>query len=52
VPWRAARADPHATIDEAALAALSLAALIGLGHQEAAQTLLAMAERATSRQRA
>jgi hypothetical protein len=44
--------DPHATIDEAALAASSLAALTGVAHQEAAQTLRAMAERATSRRRA
>jgi hypothetical protein len=42
---------PHATIDEAALAASSLAALTGVAHQEAAQTLRAMAERATSRRR-
>jgi hypothetical protein len=43
--------DPHATIEEAALAASSLIALTGVGHQEAAQTLRAMAERATTRQR-
>ena len=43
--------DPHATIEEAALAASSLIALTGVAHQEAAQTLRAMAERATSRQR-
>jgi hypothetical protein len=43
--------DPHATIEEAALAAASLVALTGVGHQEAAQTLRAMAERATSRRR-
>jgi hypothetical protein len=43
--------DPHATIDEAALAASSLIALTGVTHQEAAQTLRAMAERATSRRR-
>jgi hypothetical protein len=43
--------DPHATIEEAALAATSLVALSGVGHQEAAQTLGAMAERATSRRR-
>ena len=43
--------DPHATIEEAVLAASSLVALTGVGHQEAAQTLLAMAERATSRRR-
>jgi hypothetical protein len=41
--------DPHATIDEVALAAPSLAALTGVAHEEAAQTLRAMAERATSR---
>jgi hypothetical protein len=40
---------PYATIEEAALAASSLAALPGVGHQEAAQTLRVMAERATSR---
>jgi hypothetical protein len=44
-------ADPHATIEEAVLAASSLIALTGVAHQEAAQTLRAMAERATSRQR-
>ena len=43
--------DPHATIDEAALAAASLIALTGVAHQEAARTLWAMAERATSRRR-
>jgi hypothetical protein len=43
--------DPHATIEEAALAASSLVALTGVVHQEAAQTLRAMAERATSRRR-
>jgi hypothetical protein len=43
--------DPHATIDEAALAASSLAALTGVGHEEAAQALRAMAERASSRRR-
>ena len=43
--------DPHATIGEAALAASSLIALTGVAHQEAAQTLRAMAERATSRRR-
>jgi hypothetical protein len=43
--------DPHATIDEAALAASSLAALTGVAYQEAAETLRAMAERATSRRR-
>jgi hypothetical protein len=57
-PWVAARwllryleEDPHATIDEGALAASSRAALTGVAHQEAAQTLRAMAERATSRPR-
>ena len=44
--------DPHATIEEAVLAASSLVALAGVAHQEAAQTLRAMAERATSRRRA
>ena len=44
--------DPHATIDEAALAASSLVALTGVAHEEAAQTLRAMAERASSRRRA
>jgi hypothetical protein len=43
--------DPHATIEAAVLAASSLVALTGVGHQEAAQTLQAMAERATSRRR-
>ena len=43
--------DPHATIDEAALAASSLVALTGVAHEEATQTLRAMAERATSRRR-
>jgi hypothetical protein len=36
--------DPHATIDEAALAASCLIALTGVAHEEAAQTLRAMAE--------
>jgi hypothetical protein len=43
--------DPHATIKEAVLAASSLAALTGVAHEEAAQTLRAMAERATGRRR-
>jgi hypothetical protein len=43
--------DPEATIDEAALAASSPVALTGAGYQEAAQTLEAMAERATRRRR-
>jgi hypothetical protein len=43
--------DPHATIEEAALAASSLVALTGVAHEEATQTLRAMAERATSRRR-
>ncbi len=43
--------DPHATIDEAVLAASSLAALTGVGHEEAAVALRAVAERATSRRR-
>jgi hypothetical protein len=41
--------DPHAMIEEAALAASTLVALTGVAHEEAAQTLRAMAERATSR---
>jgi hypothetical protein len=41
--------DPHAMIEEAALAASSLVPLTGVAHEEAAQTLRAMAERATSR---
>jgi hypothetical protein len=44
--------DPHATIEEAVLAASSLIALTGVAHEEATQTLRAMAERATSRRRA
>jgi hypothetical protein len=43
--------DPEATIEEAALAASSLVALTGVGYREAAQTLEAMAERATRRRR-
>ena len=43
--------DPDATIQEAALAASSLASLPGTGYPEAAQTLKAMAERASSRRR-
>lgn len=43
--------DPHATIEGATLAASSLAALTGTSHDEATQTLRAMAERATSRRR-
>ena len=42
---------PDVTIEEAVLAASSLLALTGVGYQEAAQTLRAMAERATSRRR-
>jgi hypothetical protein len=42
--------DPHATIEEAVLAASSLVALTDVAHQ-AAQTLRAMAERANSRRR-
>jgi hypothetical protein len=38
---------PDATIEEAGLAASCLLALAGVGNQEAAQTLRAMAERAT-----
>jgi hypothetical protein len=40
---------PAATIEEAGMAAGSLAALPGDGHEEAAQALRAMAERATRR---
>jgi hypothetical protein len=40
--------DPHATIEEASLAGASLIALTGVAHEEAAQTLRAMAERATT----
>jgi hypothetical protein len=43
--------DPHATIDEAVLAASSLVALTGVAHQEATETLRVMAERASSRRR-
>ena len=43
---------PDATIEEAALAASCLVALPSAGYLEAAQTLKAMAERATSRRRA
>jgi hypothetical protein len=43
--------DPHATIEEAVLAAGSLVALTGVGHQEATQTLRAMAGRGTGRRR-
>jgi hypothetical protein len=39
---------PHLTIEEAALAALSLIALTGASYEEAATTLRAMAERASS----
>jgi hypothetical protein len=42
---------PAATIEDAALAASSLIALTGASHEEAAQTLRAMAERASSRRR-
>jgi hypothetical protein len=42
---------PHLTIEEAALAASSLIALTGASYEEAAATLRAMAERATSRRR-
>jgi hypothetical protein len=44
--------DPHATIDEAVLAASSLVALTGVAHVDAAPTLRVMAERANSRRRA
>ena len=43
--------DPEATIEEAALAASSLIALTWVGYREAAQTLQAVAERATMRRR-
>jgi hypothetical protein len=39
------------TVEEAALAASSLIAVTGVGYREAAQTLQAMAERATRRRR-
>jgi hypothetical protein len=39
------------TIEDAALAASSLIALTGASYEEAAQTLRAMAERATNRRR-
>jgi hypothetical protein len=39
---------PDVTIEEAALAASSLVALTGVGYQEAARALRAMADRATS----
>jgi hypothetical protein len=42
---------PVATIQEAALAASCLAALTGVGYLEDAQTLKAMAERASRRRR-
>jgi hypothetical protein len=43
---------PAATIEDAGLAASSLIALTGASYEEAAQTLRAVAERATSRRRA
>jgi hypothetical protein len=39
---------PDVTIEEAALAASSLVALTGVGYQEEARALRAMADRATS----
>ncbi len=42
---------PSATIEDASLAVASLIALTGPNHDEAAQTLRVMAERATSRRR-
>jgi hypothetical protein len=48
---RLLKEQPDVTIEEAALAAACLVALTGVAHQEAAQTLRAMAERATSRRR-
>jgi hypothetical protein len=44
--------DPDATIEEAGMAAACLAGLGGAGTREAAQTLRAIAERASSRRRA
>jgi hypothetical protein len=44
--------DPALTIEEAGLAASCLLALPGVGRQEAADTLRAIAERATVRRRA
>lgn len=44
--------QPDATIEQAALAASCLVSLPGVGYLEAAQALKAMAETATSRQRA
>ena len=41
--------DPHATIEEAALAAACLIALTGGAYEEARATLRAMAETASSR---
>jgi NAD(P)H-dependent FMN reductase len=43
---------PDATIEEAGLAASCLLSLAGVGYQEAAETLRAIAERASSRRRA
>jgi hypothetical protein len=43
--------DAHATIDDTTLAASSLAALTGVAHEEAAQSLRAVVERATRRRR-
>jgi hypothetical protein len=43
--------DPDVTIQEAALAASCFVALPGAGYRQAAQTLKAMAERATRRRR-
>jgi hypothetical protein len=43
---------PAPTIEDAGLAASSLIALTGASYEEAAQTLRAVAERATSRRRA
>jgi hypothetical protein len=52
--WLRRFLDEHheTTIDEAALAASSLAALSGREHETAVETLRAMAERATRRGRA
>jgi len=46
---RTPREDPHATVEEAALATGCLVALPGVGYEETARTLRTMAERASSR---
>jgi hypothetical protein len=52
-PWSrgSSRRTPQATIEEAELAASALLALTGFGYRDAARTLKAMAETATSRRR-